>query len=302
MLVRIALAVLRCCGGSRMRSGCSREEAVEQEAYVWQMSRLAALEPALLDYQERAPAELLEQLVRSKNQHRQDVLHALNDLRVDAGARSCCRCWSGPISVRSSRAIELLDLVEEPEGGAVAAQLCRPAGADGPARCSGANAIRRRASLRWLPAFRTGPMLRSLRGHGSIETESFLILAAHDWDPIYRQAACSSLGWWEPMQRAQVIECLHECRSDPSPEVRQTARAALARLGERQALYWFRHALTAEDTDNVHEAMHLIGVENLFLLWPDLDRLADSENLDIAHHARETLENLCEDMDRSRGM
>ena len=143
-------------------------------------------------------------------------------------------------------------------------------------------------------------ILHSLRGHPSIETENLLILAAQDWDPTYRQAACSSLGWWEPLQRSAVIECLRDCRCDASPEVRQTARAALARLGERQALYWFRHALTTEDSDHIHEAMHVIGVENLFMLWPDLDRLADSENLDIAHHARETLENLCEDMDRSK--
>jgi hypothetical protein len=95
-----------------------------------------------------------------------------------------------------------------------------------------------------------------------------------------------------------VVECLRDCRCDPSPEVRQTARAALARLGERQALYWFRHALAADNVDSVHEAMHLIAAENIMMLWPDLDRLADSDNVDVAHHARETLEILSEEMDK----
>jgi hypothetical protein len=36
----------------------------------------------------------------------------------------------------------------------------------------------------------------------------------------------------------------------------------------------------------------------LTLLWPDLDRLADADDADVAHHAREGLERLCEDMDR----
>jgi hypothetical protein len=36
------------------------------------------------------------------------------------------------------------------------------------------------------------------------------------------------------------------------------------------------------------------------LLWPDLDRLADAEDADVAHHAREALERLCEDMDFRR--
>ena len=35
------------------------------------------------------------------------------------------------------------------------------------------------------------------------------------------------------------------------------------------------------------------------LLWPDLDRLADCEDADVAHHAREALERLCEELDRN---
>src|SRR5262249_59655244 len=117
---------------------------------------------------------------------------------------------------------------------------------------------------------------------------------------VYRLAAVSSLGWWEPFHGNETLAVLQTARRDPNPEVRQTARAALARLGERQALQWFRQTLTSEDPQRVHEAIQVIAGESLMLLWPDLDRLADAEDGDIAHHAREALERLCEEMDCRR--
>jgi HEAT repeat protein len=140
-------------------------------------------------------------------------------------------------------------------------------------------------------------ILRSLRGHPSAETERFLMLAAQDWDPLYRTAALASLGWWEPVLRRDVQGCLEAGRRDPSQEVRQAARGALARLGERAALHWFRQALLSENPQQVFEAVHVVAAEGLTLLWPDLDRLVDSDHPEIAHHAREALERLAEEMD-----
>ena len=54
--------------------------------------------------------------------------------------------------------------------------------------------------------------------------------------------------------RAEVLLHLQDARRDPNPEVRQAARAALARLGERQALQWFRQALASENRQRVHES------------------------------------------------
>src|SRR5262249_10714384 len=119
-----------------------------------------------------------------------------------------------------------------------------------------------------------------------------------DWDPTFRSAAVSSLGYWEPFRRAEVLSNLQEARRDPSPEVRQAARAALARLGERQALQWFRQGLASEDLQRVHETIQLAAVECPPCLGPALARLADADDIDVAHHAREALERLCEDMDR----
>jgi HEAT repeat protein len=141
-------------------------------------------------------------------------------------------------------------------------------------------------------------ILRALRGQASAETEAFLLLAARDWDPTYRAAAAGSLGWWEPVRRQEVLACLQRSRRDPSPEVRQASRGALARLGERQALQGFRQALQSEDGQHVLETLIFVASEGLTLLWPDLDKLADAADSDLAHHAREALERLCEDMGR----
>jgi len=164
---------------------------------------------------------------------------------------------------------------------------------------------RRRSSLPPLrpsvPAdFPYRSLLRALRGCPGRETEDLLLAAAHDWDPTYRVAALSSLGWWEPVQRPLVLLALQDGRRDPSSEVRHAARAALARLGERQALQWFRQTLAGEDPQRTHEAIQAVAQEGLTLLWPDLDRLADAEDPDVAQHAREALERLCEELDFGR--
>src|SRR5262249_57229128 len=95
---------------------------------------------------------------------------------------------------------------------------------------------------------------------------------ACEWERRYSAGAVSSLGWWEPLRRAETIGCLQQGRRDPNPEVRQASRAALARLGERQALQWVRQALTAENAQQVHEAVQVIANEGFTLLVPGLHR------------------------------
>jgi hypothetical protein len=64
-------------------------------------------------------------------------------------------------------------------------------------------------------------------------------------------------------------------------------------------LQWFRQGLGSDDVQRMHETIQCVAAESLTLLWPDLDRLADSEDMDVAHHAREALERLREEMDSS---
>lgn len=274
-------------------------ETADLEAVEWQMSRLAVLEPALSNYLDDAPRHLRAALLDSAitpTQER-DVLAALLDLRAES-APVVLPLLSVGVYEHAGLAVETLRWSrDERVGPWLREWVGRRVNPE------------RRVSRRPAPVAPSRPsvtdtpyreVLRALRGHPSPETEAFLLLASRDWDPTYRAAALSSLAWWEPFEPVELLLCLHGCRRDPNPEVRQAARAARARLGERQALHWFRQTLTSEDSQRVHEGIQAIAAEGLVLLWPDLDRLADADDADIAHHARESLERLSEDLDSSR--
>src|SRR3989442_1940886 len=56
----------------------------------------------------------------------------------------------------------------------------------------------------------------------------------------------------EPMLPAEIHDCLSRCKRDPSPEVRQIARAALARLGRSGELR------SEEHTSELQSRPHLV--------------------------------------------
>ena len=301
LVVRVFLEALRLLRRAPHAEAALADERAEQEAFSWQMSRLAALEPVLDRLPATRPPRLLApRLPQAAGAEQRDILLALNDLRAEAGRGRAAAARRAALPPRRAGRRRCLTWSRDPRVGP------RPARAGSPAACRWI----RRAQARRGPAPPRRPsvpadvpyraILRALRGHPSPETEAFLLLAARDWDPTYRAAAVSSLGWWEPFHRGRRAAALQDARRDPNPEVRQAARAALARLGERQALQWFRQTLTSEDPQRVHEAIQLVAAEGLTLLWPDLDRLADAEDADVAHHAREALERLREDMDLRR--
>lgn len=272
------------------------EEMSEQEAFHWQISRLAALENVLEDYLHEAPRHLGEALPTATSAEQRDILHALADLHADS-ADVVLPLFADPQFGHAEAAFDVLMWSRDPR---VGSWLRDWAARHVPVlkrsqRRRRALAPRRRSLPAAVPYH---ALLRALRGHPSVETEAFLLLAGRDWDPTYRAVALGSLGWWEPLRRGELPLFLQEARHDPNPEVRQAARAALARLGERPALQWFRQALTCEDPQRVHEAVQVVAAEGLTLLWPDLDRLADAEDADVAHHAREALERLSEELDR----
>jgi hypothetical protein len=279
-------------------------EGVEQEAFHWQMARLEGLAPTLFEYLREAPVHLCERLRRlqdSRDDEREvrDCLLALNDLRVEA-ADVLLPLLERPGVLHPDLMVELLTWSRKPHVGPWLRLLAaRRVPIDRRALCRRRIAPPSRPSVPPDVPYRA--ILRALRGHGSPETEGFLLLAACDWDPTYRAAAVSSLGWWEPFHRGEVLQTLQEARRDPNGDVRLAARAALARLGERQALQWFRQSLACDDGQRVHETIQIIAGEQLVLLWPDLDRLADADDGDVSHHAHESLERLSEELDRRHG-
>jgi hypothetical protein len=273
-------------------------ESSEQEAFQWQIARLAALEPILEDYLQESVPALARAVPNAQPPRQRDLLLALADLHGEA-ADVLLPILTSPRCAHPDAALEALTWSRDARVG----PFLREWAAKTVPIVRRAQARRRTAAPRKPsvpPTFPYRSLLRALRGHASPQTEAFLLTAARDWDPTYRIAAISSLGWWEPLRRTEVLQILNEARRDPNPEVRQVARAALGRLGERQALQWFRQGLTSEDHQRIHEAIQLVAQEALFLLWPDLDRLADAEDPDIAHHAREGLERLREELDARR--
>ncbi len=103
------------------------------------------------------------------------------------------------------------------------------------------------------------------------------------------------MGWRTPYSARAVCACLAAAREDGNPAVRLAACGALARLGERRALQWFRQRLVGDGDTPAPRAIRQVAAEGLTLLWPDLNQLAETEDAEVAHHAREALEQLREE-------
>jgi hypothetical protein len=298
LVVRVIHETLRQLRRSPHARAVLAEEGGEQEAFDWQISHLAALEEPLTDYLNEVAKQLCRNLPTVQGREQRDLLLALNDLRAET-ATAVLPLLDRPLGANLELAVDLLTWSRDPRVGPwLRAWATR--------RLPLVRRSQRRPRptpprRRSVPADLPYPaILRALRGHGSRETEAFLLLAARDWDPTYRAAAFSSLGWWEPFNRQEVLAGLQRGRRDPNPEVRQAARAALARLGERQALQGFRQALLSEDLQHTLEALHVVVQEGVAFLWPEVDKLADSSDQDVAHHAREALARLAEEMEQRR--
>ena len=271
------------------------EEHFEQEAYQMQVSHIVALEDQLTVYLNRARTMLPDRMTGTTPGELRDWLVALQELRADAGESLVRLLRDNPNLPSTSDAILALSWSKSPQAAAYLRETV--------ARCL---PVPQRKSF-WL--FWTRPSgvdhsniaaaaLIALRYHASMETEHFILSGARSADTLIRSSAISSLGWWEPLRRKAVLMYLQDARYDSDGEVRHAARAALARLGERQALQWFRQGLVSENRHIVLESIQAIADEGITLLWPELDRLVDEEEPELASCAREALEQMQEELER----
>jgi hypothetical protein len=293
--VRIIHETLRLLRRAPHLKSLPGDDGADREGLEWQFARMAALEASLREFLHDAPPSLLATVASAQGAEQADILRALIDLRADA-AGELLPLLAQPECPNRGLMIEVLRWSHDVRVGAWLREYAAEHVAMGKRARSRpyAEPPRRPSISEEIPYVQ---ILHSLRGHASPETEKFLILACQDWDPLVRMAALGSLGWWEPYLSAEVRLCLSTCRRDACPEVRQAARSALARLGERGALHWFRQALLADDPEQIAQAAHVIANEGLTLLWPELDRLLDVDNPDVALHAHEAVSRLAEELE-----
>ena len=218
LVVRVFAEALRLLRPAPHAETCFTGEASEQEAFTWQLSRLAALESALLDYLQEAPSPLCQSLAGVRGLQQRDVLLALADLRAEAGA-AILPLLEMPRFAYAEWAVEVLTWSRD----ARVAPFLRDWAA-GAYRCCGglvgagvlSRRVRPRRRLTYLTTRSCKPCVatRPVRPKASCCWQ-------HGIGPATRTSALGSFGWWEPLERAAVLDCLHKACHDPNADVRQ---------------------------------------------------------------------------------
>ena len=152
-------------------------------------------------------------------------------------------------------------------------------------------------AARWLSSRRDRsaavPLLAALRGHPSRNAEALLVDVATT-DRKLRLVALGSLGWWPPYDPPAVLRALRIARTDPDEPTRHAAVAALARLGDRAALAELQAGLKTEEAAVRLATIDRVADEQISWLWPDLQELADGQEIEAGLVAVEAVERLRE--------
>ena len=224
LVIRVYHEALRLLRRSSHAEETLKSEPAELEAYRWQISRLTMLESSFQDCLDNAGTVLVRQLPTKNEEQERETLETLKVLRAPTGEEYLQLVRSSQLT-HVELGVDLLRWSQAPGVGDWLREwilrsvplLKRSQRRPRPLP------PRRRSFPEELPY---AALLRALRGQGSKANEAVLLLASRDWNPTFRREAISSLGWWEPFQRQEVLMTLQEGRRDPNPEVRLAARAA----------------------------------------------------------------------------
>ncbi len=303
LLARVFLEGLRHLRRSEHAERFVTDDASLQDGLHWQYACMARVTDRLTNYLRRAAQDLPLELSRAEQSSQSDFLQLVDELRLDAGDA----LWRVLVHASPPLRQQIIHCLRWSRDPAIVPTFLAALRSEEPLE---ARSLRgwfrwtqtslRRSELRnegWPTSHAMQErlaMIRTLRYHPSTLTESGLLRLAQTDHEATRCAALGSLGWWEPVQRQEVVQLLREFRRHGSEECRWRALGALARLGEVAALAEWRLALTQLDKIRVRQVIHATVEEGLTWLWPDLDYLVDAEDLDIAFDACEALEQLRE--------
>lgn len=280
LAVRIFVEVRKLLARAGHAERWFRDDEAARNAFREQIEIMEDLSEVMAEYLDLAADELLEELPRASAEEQRDILAALADLRADTARVVIPLLECGSLAARDAAVESLAHSTSKNVG----TWLCD---------------WTKRHTRRGRPLSLNFPylaVLRALRHYASADAEAILLAAAKSRDAAVRTAALGSFGWWVPVNHNAVLARLKQARFDRVSAVLNAAQAALARLGERHALRWFRQQLAGECPEPIHRVIQLVAEEGILFLWPDLDSLADAEDGDIAFHACEALEQLNEDL------
>jgi hypothetical protein len=290
LLTRIFVEALRHARRSYSSSPELRHDPLRRQTVRWQVGQLRDAEPVLREYLHGIGDDLANLLPGCNGREQADILAVIAELHADAGPVLFDLLATPSFRPRAA-ALACLQWSKTPESHAQLVELGQAAIAG-----SGGKSTwwKRDKTGRPTPVPELLAMLQALRGHPGEGPEAVLRQFGRHPQPQFRVAAMRSLGWWEPIDRTDVVNLLQAGRIDSSPEVRIAAITALARLGECAALQVLRESLISSNVESVHQTIDVIAAEGLTWLWPDLDVLTEADNPAIAHHAWEAVEDLRE--------
>jgi len=289
LFTQIVLEVLRLARRIEHVRVLTFDDPTLSEGLHWQESQFQQCEKTCLNYLHRVVEQLPRMLLEASDEEQRDLLHAIDALRVDAGA-VLLALLDDVHFVHRAEAITALAWSRDPLVRHVFVERAREMlWQERPRRWFRRHAVRPAALAEQVAA------VLALRRHPSLLAEQTLLQVIIVGDAWLKPFAVAALGWWEPILREEVVTLLKRARTAGDTEVKRRARAALARLGERQALNEIQQALTDEEPQRLKQTIALVVEEGLTWFWPNLDRLADAEDAEVAYRAREGLERLRED-------
>lgn len=290
-LVLVFIEAMRHCRQTYHTSPAFRDDPVRRQTVRWQNAFMRDAEPIMREYLHDLGGDLVRMLGQASGRAIREILLAINELHVDS-EEATLSLLSEPDFPYRSEAIQSLRWSRSPMTTSVLCGMIT-------------HALQGGRSSKWLRRLGVGHVnfsateieacLTALRGHPSEETEKLLITCATHTDSNWRLWALRSLGWWEPIKRAEVLETIRQAKQDQQPLVRRAALAVAARLGECSALQTLREMLTRENLHQVQDAIQLCKSEGLSWLWPDLDLLTETDNPHIVSEAWEAIERIREE-------